>query len=276
MVSASYVVTVAPFAVIGIWLGILIFVRYATKDEPRRRARLVKIALLWPLAPFIAIIYPIVQLYKKRRGLIQEEERRDYVLLSTRTAARKKWADEDMEKVRKDMPRVNVRPVDVESGGRGEEANASHGSTAASASQSSAPSELRHFSRSGGLEKLPPELRIQIYTYLDYGTLLQLSGTCRYFNRIDKPTEALNKDERATYVYHAETFPHNRDRLACFSCLRILERPAFDEQRRTGEYGRFGLMEFDRVCFECEVKKGGFDWPRVERFLRSLRDWKYR
>ena len=106
-----------------------------------------------------------------------------------------------------------------------------------------------------GYEKLPKELRLQIYSYLDYGAALSLSQASRYFLR-DAPAEGVDREQRATYVYHAETFKKNRKRLACFVCLRVLERNAFEKANRRGEYDRFGALEFERICFECSVDKG--------------------
>lgn len=96
------------------------------------------------------------------------------------------------------------------------------------------------------------------------------------FLRDDKPYESIDREQRATYVYHADTFLHNRKqgRLSCFSCLRVRDKIEFSEDLRTGDYKRFGIKETDRRCFDCQVKKGEITWGRV--MGRRMGRWEQR
>ena len=129
--------------------------------------------------------------------------------------------------------------------------------------------------RVSGFTKLPLELRLQIYSQLDYATILSLERTCRYFY-LDSPSLTIPLSQRAAYAYHAETFCQNRDRLACFTCLRLYPYAAFRKHQRTGMCGKFDEVEFDsfdRVCFECEVEKGVISWPKTRRLVRRTEAW---
>lgn len=134
---------------------------------------------------------------------------------------------------------------------------------------------LHYRSKRCGLFDLPTELRMQIYANLDYGTALRLERVCRYF-REDVPAQGVDREQRATYVYHAETFAKNKGRLACYSCVRILPRDAFDGDQRSGKYERFGIMELERICAKCQIKKGGISWATRYRSSVGRGAWKLR
>ena len=104
------------------------------------------------------------------------------------------------------------------------------------------------------LESLPAELRMEIYSYLDYGIALRLRLVSRFL-RNDKPYESIEREQQQTYVYHADTFQHNRKagRLACYTCLRLRDKDDFSDELRTGEYKRFGVKETERRCFDCQL-----------------------
>jgi hypothetical protein len=59
---------------------------------------------------------------------------------------------------------------------------------------------------------LPAELRVQIYGLLDYGTALRLSQVNRFFY-FDRPFTGIDKEQRMTFLFYAEAFPHNKRRL---------------------------------------------------------------
>ena len=123
--------------------------------------------------------------------------------------------------------------------------------------------------RKSMLERLPAELRAEVYSYLDYGTLLTLARTSKFF-RNDAPEEALPGEQRATYVFYAESFPRNKERLACFGCLKLLPSSRFVEPQRTDDYRPFGSLELERVCFECAKKRDGGE----RSLLRRLLEWR--
>jgi hypothetical protein len=126
--------------------------------------------------------------------------------------------------------------------------------------------------------ELPAEIRLQIYSYFDYGTALNLMQVSKFFYR-DRPEDGIEMEQRAAYLFHAETFARNKDRLACFGCSRMRERVAFEVQRRTGEFERYAERDVERRCFDCQVKGGEIARPRWRRLVRyfkanSKRSWK--
>lgn len=121
-----------------------------------------------------------------------------------------------------------------------------------------------------GLERLPAELRIDIYAYLDCCSALSLETTNRFFHH-DRVLRCIDQNDRATYVYHAETFRKNHDRLACFGCLRVRDPSVFTTRNRSGDFRKFGVNEFERLCFDCEVEKGLTRWPNLKKMIRTIR-----
>ena len=73
---------------------------------------------------------------------------------------------------------------------------------------------------------------MEVYSYLDLGMALRLHRVNR-FVRNDNPEESIDREQRATFVYHADTFQHNQraGRLACFSCLKLRDKGEFSEVR---------------------------------------------
>ena len=130
------------------------------------------------------------------------------------------------------------------------------------------------------LHDLPAEIRLMIYSELDYGTALTLMKVNKFFY-FDRPGNGVDREQRATFVYHAESFVRNKGRLACYGCLRMREKGEFEEGQRTGEFERFALLELERRCFDCRVEKGVVAWPRwkrLRRYIESKRKggWKIR
>ncbi len=124
---------------------------------------------------------------------------------------------------------------------------------------------------------LPAELRIQIYGLLDYGTALRLSQVDRFF-RFDRPFNSIDREQRLTFVFYAESFPQNKGRLACYECLRVRSRGDYLVEYRSGEFNRFGAREMERRCFDCVAKTdesvlSAMKW-RLWRF--RLRRWEIR
>ena len=108
---------------------------------------------------------------------------------------------------------------------------------------------------------------MEVYSYLDLGMAIRLHCINRFI-RSDNPEESIDREQRATYIYHADTFQHNRKagRFACFSCLKLKEKGEFGEDRRTGEYKRYGVKDVERRCFDCQVVKGEKSWKDILRW----------
>lgn len=127
------------------------------------------------------------------------------------------------------------------------------------------------------LETLPPELRQHIYGLLDYGSAILLSGTSRFFNN-DNPVAFVCLEQRSTYVLHAETFPQNKMRLACFRCLRLLPRLGFPLAMRVGAYAQYaGSLEWKRSCRGCSEDRHEIDLQVAKAWLKGrilrLSEW---
>ena len=255
----------AFFAVCGTivgWIGFWAFVSKVVRDAnrnapPGSRAKKVLDAInviqILPLLPLIPIILAWVYFVKKpiewviRRGKGQAEVVK---LRRAWEANRRAWARSDLETARSEKTALfQVEEL----------------STDRKASATSTIQSLPIVAEAGKsqLESLPPELRIEVYRYLDYGILLRLKSVSRFF-WYDKPEENIEREQRATFVYHADTFQHNRKggRLACYMCLRLRGKNDFSEDRRTGDFKRFGSQETERRCFDCQVANGEVTWTR--------------
>ena len=88
------------------------------------------------------------------------------------------------------------------------------------------------------------------------------------FIQNDNPGESIDREQRAIFVYHADTFQRNKKagRLACFSCMKLKDKGEFSDDRRTGEYKRYGTKDVERRCFDCQVVKGEKSWKEVLRW----------
>ena len=122
-------------------------------------------------------------------------------------------------------------------------------------------------------ENLPAELRIHIYSLLDYGTALRLARANRFFY-YDRPFNSIEKEQRLTFLYYAESFAGNKGRLACYECLRLRPRADFLPEHRSGELDRFGNREMERHCYDCVVKIQDVEKKRLWRL--AFRRWKKR
>lgn len=116
-----------------------------------------------------------------------------------------------------------------------------------------------------------------IYLYLDPLSALHLSMTSSFFHSSDENLMSfVDREQRATYAFLAESFPHNRRRLACYTCLRVLPVPqAFSVEQFTLERRRCGEREFERCCRTCGSGKRGLgalkeDWWGVREMGRRL------
>ena len=122
-------------------------------------------------------------------------------------------------------------------------------------------------------ESLPAELRIHIYSLLDYGTALRLAQVNRFFY-YDRPFNSIDREQRVTFLYYADSFARNKGRLACYECLRVRSRSDFLPEHRSGDLDRFGNREMDRRCYDCVVKIQDVEKKRLWGF--AFRRWKAR
>lgn len=114
---------------------------------------------------------------------------------------------------------------------------------------------------------LPAELRIQIYGLLDYGTALRLSRVNRFFY-YERLFNNIDREQRMTFLFYAESFPRNKGRLACYECMRVRSRGDYLVEFRSGEFNRFGARETERRCFDCIAK--------TDESIMGWRLWRFR
>ncbi|KAK5175728.1 uncharacterized protein LTR77_000867 [Saxophila tyrrhenica] len=76
------------------------------------------------------------------------------------------------------------------------------------------------------LQTLPVELRLLIYSHMHYDSALALERASRHFYN-DIPHQAIDVETKTVGVLLAEASQHNKDRLACYYCLRVLPMEAF-------------------------------------------------
>jgi hypothetical protein len=236
---------------IGVWTFVRVVVTQFNRNAPAgsRAKKAIDAITLIQVLPFLTLVpifviwtlgvkRPLQRWGQRRRG------KKEVVKLRKRWAEqRREWAMSDLENARSE------KEVLAEIEGVSSSMEQSDPVAAAGKSQ---------------LECLPAELRMEIYSYLDYGIALRLGVVSRSL-RNDKPYESIEREQRATFVYHADTFQHNRKagRLACYTCLRLRDKDEFSEDLRIREYKRFGVKETERRCFDCQVVKGEVAWGRV-------------
>ena len=252
----------------------------------------VEIVALFPLIPpiilyagFSRLAYDPVKLWWKRGSQRRVDRRQELADRQFAGEQRKVWAREDLEFGRREklpliqlplihlpvfqLPLINgaeSRDDDWPLTDEQESRVDNHENDTKAPEQTVTP-QVFHFAT------LPAELRIQIYSLLDYGTSLRLSTANRFFY-FERPYESIDKEQRMTFLFYAEAFSHNKGRrLACYECLRARSRGDFLEEYRTGEFGRFGDRELDRRCFDCIAKTADASISRTK--LWRFRFWRW-
>ena len=213
----------------------------------------INVIQILPLLPIVPVIVLWVICVKRPiEFLVRRGKGRAEVVKLRRAweGNRREWAKSDLETARSEKAAL-FQPEEVS-----KDRKTSTTATVQSVQTSTGPGKSR-------LETLPPELRIEVYRYLDYGILLRLKSVSRFF-WYDTPEENIDREQRATFVYHADTFQHNRKagRLACYTCLKLRSKNDFSEDCRTGDFKRFGSQETERRCFDCQVTNNEVTWTR--------------
>ena len=109
---------------------------------------------------------------------------------------------------------------------------------------------LQSPTQSNRLQLLPAELLLIIIEYLDYGSVLSLSRTNRFFWDTS-PADYLVEEDKLDYVLPAEGWKHNRNRLACFLCMKVRGKKHFDKRNQSIFLKKYGESELARRCKEC-------------------------
>lgn len=244
---------------IGFWAIVSKIVRDANRNAlPGSRAKkaidAINLIQILPLLPLVPLVVIWIVCVKKPIEILERQSKGRMEVVKLRRAwegRRREWASDDLETARAEKEglfKVVERPVEVGGSSKVPQVH--------SVEVSARPGQSR-------FEALPAELRLDIYRRLDYGVALRLKAVSRFLWN-DMPEESLDREQRATFVYHADTFAHNRKagRLACYTCLRLRSKGEFSDDRRTGNFKRFGSQETERRCFDCQVIKGEVTWTR--------------
>lgn len=106
---------------------------------------------------------------------------------------------------------------------------------------------------STNLHQLPPELILNITSYLSPIELASMRPVCKQLYAKTLPAPPLNHQAwcRFHHVVEAQAREIPR-RLACTSCMRFLPRASFQDSQNTRRCDRMS----GRICFQCGVMHG--------------------
>lgn len=120
------------------------------------------------------------------------------------------------------------------------------------------------------IERLPEELRLWVFAYLEFEDALYLSQTSRFFHLSIQPLDWPDID-KDLFVADAQNWSkHNQcvaDRAtrsneirtatngyACFRCYRVLPRRNFSRSKTERLYAKSILACFERYCLDCGMR----------------------
>lgn len=107
------------------------------------------------------------------------------------------------------------------------------------------------------LETLPEEICIDIVEWLDLPSVLALSRTNHFFQRVVWPTKNSRRTHLQDLLLEAQTLTRWKGAgLACFACLTVLPLASFATAQVEGKRGANGTHQRKRFCIECGVGKG--------------------
>ena len=138
--------------------------------------------------------------------------------------------------------------------------------------RSQASVEANTSSMSLTLQHLPLDILFQVVAYCDYGSALSLAMTSSSLRAATNPTELVSTGEKHDFFLRVERFKQHADKLACFTCFRILPRDDFARSMQLGRHGKSSGARHKRTqrfCWTCAaahrlysdrlpVRKGSF------------------
>lgn len=129
------------------------------------------------------------------------------------------------------------------------------------------------------IQRLPRELQLCVFDWLDYEDAIKLSQVSRYFRNTISP-EAWPKANKERFIYDVQfNQRHNMvyfdkrciesneevlkivsDGYACFSCFKVLDRSLFSFNQTKGRFAkgsrRYEHFGHSRFCIACGIQKG--------------------
>lgn len=123
-------------------------------------------------------------------------------------------------------------------------------------------SRLRNLQRTGPLAKLPAEIQLDTFYYLDYETLFQLRSTCRYYRNFvsEGMLEDAKESTKEQYMQKERDGGFPVGKKPCYSCYRVKDNNKFHTVaviQTTGGAASDGLIG-TRYCISCGVKEKKF------------------
>jgi len=121
---------------------------------------------------------------------------------------------------------------------------------------------LPNLPRTGPLAKLPAEIQLDTFYYLDYETLFQLRSTCRYYRNFvsDGMLEDAKESTKEQYMQKERDGGFHGSKKPCYTCYRIKDNNKFHAGaviQTTGAPASDGLIGI-RYCVACGVKDKKF------------------
>lgn len=107
------------------------------------------------------------------------------------------------------------------------------------------------------LYHLPTELQHQIVLHLHPSAAIALKQTNRYFYTHISLCR-LDPLRVRQYLHEVELWPRHREHYACFVCLRVRPKTAFNITQLGAKTSKNGAYSSGRFCLDCGVEKKRF------------------
>ncbi|KAL4930129.1 F-box protein [Aspergillus undulatus] len=105
------------------------------------------------------------------------------------------------------------------------------------------------------LSKLPVELYLEIFSYLDYPSSLALSQTCTNFRAKAKVEAPTTRAQKALYLSHLECYTRYENLFSCRNCLLFLPASEFGDYQLMKKRSKGGTDGHLRFCLNCGLTK---------------------
>ena len=112
------------------------------------------------------------------------------------------------------------------------------------------------------LQHLPLDILFQVVAYCDYGSALSLAMASSSLRAATNPKELVSTGEKLDFFLRVERFDQHADKLACFTCFRILPRDEFARSMQLGRHGKRSGARHKRTrrfCWACAAAHRLYD-----------------
>ena len=104
------------------------------------------------------------------------------------------------------------------------------------------------------LQHLPLDILFQVVAYCDYRSALSLAMASSSLRAATNPAELVPTAEKLDFFLRVERFQQHADKLACFTCFRMLPRDDFARSMQLGRHGKSSGAKHKRTrrfCWTC-------------------------